>query len=120
MTEFSVYWIAILDGVNIGLGFICFFGFIAVIIGLVTCILSLERHNKVEVGPKKIVFASILTIFLSMLALMFTPDSRQAAAIVIIPKIINNEQLQEMPKKILELGNAWLNELKPQKDIIKK
>ena len=41
------------------------------------------------------------------------PTPKQAAAIIIVPSIINNEHVQQLPDKITQLGLEWLEELRP-------
>ena len=49
---------------------------------------------------------------------IFLPTTKQACAIYVIPKIANNEQVQQIPDKVLEYGNKWLDE--QLKDLDKK
>lgn len=47
----------------------------------------------------------------------FIPSTKQAAAIIVIPKIANSEIVAEMgdtAKELVGLAKAWLVELKPQ------
>ena len=47
----------------------------------------------------------------------FIPSTKQAAAIIVIPKIANSEIVAEMgdtAKELVGLAKAWLIELKPQ------
>jgi len=46
------------------------------------------------------------------------PSTKQACLIYVIPKIANNEQVQKIPDKLLELGNKYLDE--QLKDLDKK
>ena len=46
----------------------------------------------------------------------FIPTTKQMAAVMVLPKIINNESVQEMPDKIFKLGIEWLDELRPEKE----
>ena len=62
----------------------------------------------------KCIKVGLLCAFFSLVACL-TPTTKEAAAIIVIPVIANNEQVQELPNKILELGNDWLEELKPKK-----
>ena len=41
---------------------------------------------------------------------VMTPDTKQAAVIYCLPKIVNNEQVQKIPEKLLDLSNTWLDE----------
>lgn len=46
----------------------------------------------------------------------FLPNSRQAAAIIVLPKIINNDHIHEIPDEILNLSIEWLKETKSKKE----
>ena len=37
------------------------------------------------------------------------------AAIIVVPKIVNNAKIQALPDKLLDFGTEWLEELKPSK-----
>lgn len=53
--------------------------------------------------------------FLSVAAATFVPTTRQAAAIVIVPKIANNEKVQMVGNHLYELAVEWMEELRPPK-----
>lgn len=87
-------------------------------IGLVVCICigivvgttqELRKHAKS-------VIVLIVVLFTLLTVGVFLPTTKQAAAIIVLPKIINNQQVQEIPNKILDLGLEWLEELKPKKE----
>jgi len=42
----------------------------------------------------------------------FIPSTKEMAAILVIPKIVNNQKVQQLPDKVLDLANSWLEELK--------
>jgi len=44
------------------------------------------------------------------------PTTKEMCAIKVIPVIVNNEQVQELPDKVLELANEWIDELKPDRE----
>lgn len=41
---------------------------------------------------------------------VMVPDTKQAAAIYCLPKIVNNDQVQKMPNNLLRLANQWIDE----------
>ena len=43
------------------------------------------------------------------------PSTKEMAVIYVLPKIINNKQVQEIPKKFLKLADDWIEELSPEK-----
>lgn len=44
------------------------------------------------------------------------PSTKEMAAILILPKVLNNEKVQELPNNLLTLANEWIEELKPKKE----
>ena len=50
----------------------------------------------------------------------FTPTTKQACIIYVLPKIANNEQVQQVPQKLLDIANRqldeWVKEYTPKKD----
>lgn len=51
----------------------------------------------------------------SVLLNALTPDTRQMAAIIIVPKIANSEKVQEAGNKLYDLAVEWMESLKPEK-----
>ena len=61
-----------------------------------------------------------VSIFIFSNILWFIPTTKEMAAIIIIPKLYNsittNQKIINMPDKLLDLANSWIEELKPEKD----
>lgn len=53
--------------------------------------------------------------FLSVIALTFVPTTKQAAAIIIVPKLANSEKVQTVGNHLYELAVEWMEELRPPK-----
>lgn len=59
----------------------------------------------------------LLATFLTSLAAgIFVPTTRQAAAMVVVPKIVNNEKVQTAGNVFYDLAVEWMDELHPRKD----
>ena len=123
MTEITpsfIYWITRLDGIKTFLGTICVFSAIALIIFIITCILTAsykDNEHRIQVKGLKI----SLFIFLSTaLSVIFTPDTKQTCAMYVIPKIINNEKIQEAGKEFYDLALDWMKEMHPRKSLENK
>jgi hypothetical protein len=56
---------------------------------------------------KKILVSVTIVVLLIM---AFAPSSKQAALIYLFPKIVNNEKINHIPDKILDLVNKQLDE----------
>jgi len=67
-------------------------------------VVKLKKYSRLLIVP-----------FLFFASVCFIPTTKEMCAILIIPKIINNEQIQELPEKAVELANEWIDELRPKK-----
>lgn len=64
----------------------------------------------------KLSIPCFLLSWILVLGACFIPTTKEICAIKAIPVIVNNEQVQELPNKVVELANEWIDELKPSKD----
>ena len=132
ITPSMIYWITRLDEFSFlfGIIFVCI-----VIVALVNVIggfiamdeagtdqlynhpdrLAEDKYNiKVRFGRA---IKCALVALLVCVVNSFVPSTKQAAAIIVIPKIANSEIVAEMgdtAKELVGLAKAWLVELKPQ------
>lgn len=118
MTEWQMYWLLRLDGIKDMFEVITVLLTIAVVllgIGFLVCffISKADEHEDATRVAKSLKHGFLITV---LLCLFFTfvwillPTTKQMAAILVVPKIINNEQVQELPEKIVELGNEWMDD----------
>lgn len=118
ITESEMYWLTRLtslkDGViGIGAGMMILFGTIC-FVALLAWFME-ERE-----GAKKWIKFSLPLFMLGGLiafSSIFIPTTKEMCAIKAIPVIVNNKQVQELPNKVVELANEWIEELKPNKEI---
>ena len=109
ITSWDIYWITRLDSINGGL---IAFALTAGIGGLISVLFG---HLEDEGTAKKLGIAGVIVgLFLSAAAVL-TPTTKQYAAIVMLPKIANNEQIAELPENAAALLNkqlkAWVDDL---------
>ena len=99
LTEWELYWITRLDYIN---NFCLFFLIIAfaalIVIGLA---------NGKECNIKIIVMITLIALFFTV-GFVFIPNSRDYVVIKVIPKIVNNEKVQQIPDKFLDMVNSKL------------
>lgn len=109
ITPWTVYWITILDSLSCGL-FI--FGVMGIAIGFGGYSLSENYRTDKPKNPKffRFVYFGIFLLVVDM----FLPATKDMAAILVIPKIANNQKVQAIPSKILDLATEWLDALKPK------
>ena len=137
VTETFVYWFTRLNHLHHFAGGLTFLlGLIALASGIgiivcysIKCVASTETPTSYQpqealdktVNTMQVVYKKLSKIFIicaiscvSMNATMtFVPTTKEMAAIYVIPKIANNEQLQNIGNEIMELATEWLKELHP-------
>jgi quinol-cytochrome oxidoreductase complex cytochrome b subunit len=114
MTNWQMYCFTMMDaisgifiGVGIVAGFVCFFF-------TLEWLIKRECVDDDIFNPKLFWLWIVPFVLITMGSLI--PNTKQMAAILIIPKIINNPSVQALPGKVEYLANAWLDELKPHKE----
>ena len=121
ITTWQMYWLTRMDS----LGFL--FG-VPAIIGLIAgtiCIIMMamirgsnyrsEGDEKTAANCQKIgfkVFSIAIPLFIIS---CFIPTTKEMAAILIVPRVLNNEKVQELPNNVLDLANEWMKELVKEK-----
>lgn len=120
MTETQIYWFVTLPKLSQGVGgFLLFCGILAIM-----AILIVWGSNQGESygakmkweTVKKQFSISVLTTIIGGLLLTFIPTTKELVAIYTIPKVVNNEQVQAIPEKLLELANLKLDDLLQEED----
>lgn len=69
---------------------------------------DLEKNvcNSIKSWTRSLVILFCITLFVATVI----PNTKQAAIIYCLPKIINNEHTHNISDKILKLSNLWLDE----------
>lgn len=123
ITGTEIYWITRLDdlrtflfalgGVSVG---VCAIGTVVSIV--VHAINAAEAPNLLPISKKYIIrfLPCLATALFVLLSACFVPTTKQMCAIKVLPAIINNEDVQELPNKVVDLASEWLEELKPNKE----
>lgn len=122
ITPQLIYWITRVDEIKSMLDRIqipfYMFGMMGTL-GLILWVV-LKRCNDEDIAnvPRFVYFVGpvllVIGMFISALHMMI-PTTKDIAAIIVVPAIVNNEKVKELPSRFLDLGNAWLEELKPKK-----
>lgn len=106
ITSWDIYWITRLDGLT-GL-------FLAIAIILFTAAFICLPMGDVGKGEifyyKKWIIGLFCAGFIFYILYIFTPSTRSFAAIYLIPKIVNNEQIQKLPDNAATLLNAKMEQ----------
>ena len=91
-------------------------GLIAILAGVAIAANMVWRMEYPNTPKHPVTLASIVFV-ISMAISVFLPTTKQMAVIIVAPKIVNNEAIQTIPGKLVDLSNAWLDELKPKKEV---
>ncbi len=114
VTESQIYWITRMDSFSTAATAVGIIFSIAALIFLIVsvCFWCEEKDCKM--------FFVALSIQIFCLCIVvgacFIPNTKEMCVIKMLPRIINNEQVQELPQQIVELANEWIEELKPPKE----
>lgn len=66
---------------------------------------------------KSVIKWSFSICILSVLTIIFTPNTKEMAAMVIIPKVANSEKIDSLGNGMYNLAIEWMEELRPNKMI---
>jgi len=121
ITESTIYWVTRLDNIKIALGFItilpCVLAAIWFMVALMVYTFPDYDSQKQEAKEHiRKALPTLIVFFVFAIGNIFIPSTKEMCAIKIIPRIVNNEQVQELPNKIVELANEWIEELKPKSE----
>jgi len=70
--------------------------------------------RKVRTNATRGIVGSVLSIMAISTVMALTPTTKEMAAILAIPAVANNEDVQEIGTDIVELAKSWLQEMKPE------
>ena len=114
VSHFGLYLISIASGVRVAA---CVFGIVTLSVSLIAVFLGgffLETNE--EVGSFRERFKQTLVIgTATTLFGLMVPNSREMAAIYVVPKIANSESLAEIGQSVKTLFVEWAEELRPSK-----
>jgi len=113
ITSWDIYWITRLDSIV----FVC--AAIAIIGVAVACFVWMMGMDDWdgEAGKivKKIYKIIIVSVSTALTIGSFVPSTKDAVAIYMIPKIVNNEQIQKLPDNAIKFLNQkmeqWINDM---------
>lgn len=106
ISPWTVYWITRLDSIQ------SFFVIVAILSTIAAAIYTLANVIELERYPPRL-GAIVAFVGLFAAGATLTPTTKQACAIYLIPKIANNESVQEVGGDLKALAREWLEELRP-------
>lgn len=98
------------DGCIAGVIFILAILSFGTFIGVVNDLIEFKQYNIRWL--KRLIVALICLVLLKG----FTPSKEIVTAMLIVPPVVNNEKVQELPENVLDFVNGWLKENTIKKD----
>lgn len=126
ITTAQMYWLTKLDDIRQALGSIMWvpIAWIAIVAAASFCAFAahadMDSVRRVVIGRIKkaswTCVPMVLWIVATQIAVALVPSTAQMAAIVVVPRIVNNEQVQTAGSRLYDLAAEWLDELGPRKE----
>jgi len=130
ITETTLYWFTRLSHIHevidslfapfMAMTIISFLIFIVMsIIEKITCDNDEEiAFSKIGKAAKKTCCIAACIAAVTMICSVFVPTTKEMAAIVVIPKIANNESIKGLGNEFVNLAKEWMKEIHPSKIIV--
>lgn len=126
MSWFIVYLIVILDGVHVGMKVASVLSgllwatcaFASIVIGNGAAVT--ENDKKIAIRARKLSKMALVVFIACSFVYVFAPNTKQAAAIYLIPKVVNNEDVQNVSKDGVRLLKEKLNSYLSDFDVVEK
>lgn len=121
ITTAQMYWLTRLTPLGNVLGGFAIVGYAATIVLLVTGLLFQEDifEEKTRAIALKLQRASPcigIVATLLVIANCLLPTTREMAAIMIVPRIANNDKVQDVSNRIYDLACEWMDSLRPSNE----
>lgn len=117
ITPSDIYWLTRLDVINVMLLILTALTCIgAAFVGMGYLMFSADKDEEGYsrwLGKLAAKIAIVCGIFAALAVL--TPTTKEAAAIIVIPRIANSESVQQLGEGVVALAQDWLKELSPKK-----
>lgn len=107
ITPFQMYLLLMLDSVCVVTAIITIvLAFITFIIGVMSVANDVNEED--QKYARKFLKYLVPVFMLSLSAAVFIPNTKQAATIFLLPKVLNNEKVQDIGQNGLDLANNLL------------
>jgi len=122
MSPFLLYLIIKLDAITNFLQMVSALPLMIAAIGVMWFIIVIDHTKENKGKAKKIAKYTIIALTFFLIVHGFRtliPTTKEAAILLVVPKTINsinkNEKLKNIPNKLLDLADDWIDEFKPNK-----
>jgi hypothetical protein len=112
ITSFDVYLITTLNSISYGLLLLVFLLTVSFLICGVSDLLE-DLHIRVR---RKIISSIGASLIASLILFVIVPTTKQAWLMIGLPRLLNNEKVQQLPEAALDAVNSYLNSFTEKED----
>lgn len=109
ITTTQMYWLMTLDSICLVSGIL---SVVLTFLAIGAFCASVEDREAV---PRWLAVVFGVASALMLAISVYTPTTKQMAAILVVPKIANSEKVQTVGNHLYELATEWMEELRPPK-----
>ena len=116
----TIYWITRLDALRVMEHILLASAIVAAVLGGIGAFLAIvPPDGDTELGKqllRKLFVPNVVVALVLGVACVLTPTTKEAAAIYVVPQMVNSEQLQEEVGELYGLAKRWLEDQVPHKE----
>lgn len=119
VSAFQIYLFGLLLNLKSDAGFLGFLMF-WVVVGLgIAWFMSKDKYvfeglSEYTASIAKWFKRAVITFVCLLLTAVFAPTKEIATAMFVVPPVVNNEKVQELPQNVLDFVNGWLKKYTPK------
>lgn len=111
VTAFNIYLFGVLLELRHFFGTVMIFAIVGGIVAFfMTPVICDMDDAKLAKTIKKIFLTALIVLFIGVIGKSLSPSKEIATAMFIVPPVVNNEKVQELPENVLDFINSWLKE----------
>ena len=112
ISAWDVYWITRLDNLSVAFVSMAALCGVVVLFGLLFSFLELDDEDRR--GPLRKIFWVAIFGAAMVAGVILTPSTKEMCAIIVLPRVINNQDVQALGADLPKLARSWLEELMPK------
>ena len=117
ITTVQMYWLTRLDTLEvIGVLLAALGSFASLLLAIIYNLLFDEFTERAQHAVKTALRIVVPAVLLGFAIVIFVPNTKEMAAIWVVPKLANSESVSEIAGGVKTLAVEWLEELRPGKD----
>jgi hypothetical protein len=113
ITKWQLYWILQLD--CIGKVSVVLFVVVFIALGIYLILCVPDKGKSLKTYSNKYMLMFLIPMLVLGAFATFLPSTKQMATIYVLPHVLNNKKVQQIPEELLDVSLNWLDELKRRK-----